>query len=153
MEKYINDKRSGLRVSESLLIGTVLFLLLLLGVGRPVGLFAQDGGDVQQEEPKENVFNLYDQVVGAVDTKGNITNKFGRSIGSVNRDGSIFNISGIDIGKVTPEGEVLNQAGTVLGSVSEDGSVYNVSGRKVGQVKEVEEINLMGGAARLLFLK
>lgn len=153
MEEVTNDKRSGLRVSLSLLIGTVLFLMLFLAVSRPGSLFAQDGGNAQKEEPKENVFNLYDQVVGSVDTKGNVTNKFGRIIGSVNKDGSILNVSGIDIGKVSPEGEVINQSGTVLGSVSDDGSVYNVSGRKVGQVKEIEDINLIGGASRLLFLK
>ena len=153
MEKYNNNKRSGLRASASLLIGPVFFLMLFLTLGLPGFLLAQDSGNNQKEEPKENVINLYDQVIGSVDTKGNVTNKFGRAIGSVNKDGSIFNVSGIDIGKVTPEGEVINQAGTVLGSIGNDGSIYNVSGRKVGQVKELEDFYLIGGAARLLFLK
>ena len=153
MEMVHNKKDREFSVPAILFAGAILFLTLFLALGRPGSLFAQDAIDTGGEESGGNVINLYDAVVGSVDAQGNVTNKFGKVIGSVNSDGSILNVSGIDIGKVTAEGEVLNQAGTVLGSVDKEGSVYNVSGRRIGQVKEVEEINLMGGAARLLFLK
>ena len=153
MERVCHYKRLGLSARLTLLMGAVLIVTLLLTVGLPVGLFAQDGNDTQKEEPRDNIINIHGSVVGSVDTKGNVTNKFGSVIGSVDGDGSIFNVSGIDIGKVTPDGKVMNQSGTVLGSVRNDGSVYNVSGRKVGQVKELEDIKIIGGAARLLFLK
>lgn len=114
---------------------------------------SKDSGTAQKGEIKGNIYNLYNAILGSVDTEGNVTNRYGSPLGSVDSSGTIFNVSKIVIGQVTPEGNVLNQSGTILGSVSSDGSICNVSGRKVGEVRDVEDIILIGGAARLLFLK
>ncbi len=107
----------------------------------------------QKDEIKGNIYNRYNTILGSVDIEGNVTNRYGRPLGSVDDKGVIFNVSKIVIGQVTPEGNVLNQSRTILGSVSGDGAIYNVSGRKVGEARGVEDIILIGGAARLLFLK
>jgi uncharacterized membrane protein YeiB len=113
----------------------------------------KDSKVAQKGEVKANIYNLYNAILGSVDTEGNVTNRYGSPLGSVDSSGIIYNVSKIVIGQVTPEGNVLNQSGTVLGSVGSDGAIYNVSGRKVGEARDVEDIILIGGAARLLFLK
>ena len=135
-----------------LLSGSLLFSFSLTPDLNSKAL-AQSNKPQQQEEYTGNVFNLYGRALGSVDTEGNITNLYGRLIGSVDSEGAIFNISKIAIGEVKPDGTIVNQAGTMLGCVNSDGSVYNVSGRKVGEVKIEGDIFLIGGAARLLFLK
>jgi hypothetical protein len=114
---------------------------------------SKDSGAAQKGETKGNIYNLYNAILGSVDIEGNVTNRYGRPLGSVDSSGVIFNVSKIVIGHVTPEGNVFNQSGTMLGSVGSDGSICNVSGRKVGEVRDVEDIFLIGGAARLFFLK
>jgi hypothetical protein len=58
------------------------------------------------------------------------------------------------VGKVDSSGQVLNQSGTVLCTVKPDGTVHNVSGIFFGSVKETgDNMNLIGGAARLLLLR
>ena len=113
----------------------------------------QVNGTAQKEVLKVKIYNIHDTLLGYIDTEGNVTNRYGSPLGSVDSSGTIFNVSKIVIGQVTPEGNVSNQSGTILGSVSNDGSICNVSGRKVGEVRDVEDIILIGGAARLLFLK
>jgi hypothetical protein len=115
--------------------------------------FAGDIKDTQPAEPEGNIYNLYGRVMGSVDKEGNVTNAYGRTIGWVNSDGVIINVSKIFIGQVTADGHIQNQSGTVLGSVNSSGDILNVSARKVGEVKDIENIKLIGGAARLLFLK
>jgi hypothetical protein len=142
-----------LRYVIFLTITTLLFFTPFLFADLNGKVFARDSGTAQKEEPKGNIYNLYNRALGSVDTEGNVTNRYGRFIGSVDSSGVIFNVSKIVIGQVTAEGNVLNQSGTILGSVSTDGAISNVSGRKVGEVRDVEDIILIGGAARLIFLK
>ena len=151
----IPNKGKGLTLSIlSLMVMAILFFFTPSIVPDLTGLvLAQENKAVQPAESEGNIFNLHGRVLGSVNTEGNVTNRFGRHIGSVDSNGVILNVSKIVIGQVTPEGKVLNQSGTVMGSVSSDGTIYNVSGRKVGEVKDLEDINLIGGAARLLFLK
>ena len=110
----------------------------------------QKGND--KGELKNNVFTLYDQEIGRVSEDGVIYNAYGSVLGSVDKNGIIYNVSKIVIGKVEADGSVLNQAGTKLFSVNEKGEIFNVSDRKIGIVKGVSDINLIGGAARVIFL-
>lgn len=104
-------------------------------------------------EIKNNVYNLYNREMGRIDEFGNVYNAYGRKLGSVDPEGKIHNVSDLVIGEVKPGGSVLNQSGTVLGSVNDQGDIFNVSGRKLGSVKDVSNIQFIGGAARLIFLK
>jgi len=148
-----NDKKHLKLSALTILVTMALFFLTPFLIPNLNGeLSAQDSGTAQKEEPKGNIYNLYNKVLGSVDSEGKVTNQYGRVIGSIDSSGSIFNVSKIVIGQVTPDGKVSNQSGTVLGSVSADGAICNVSGRKVGEVRDVGDIILIGGAARLLFL-
>jgi len=130
--------------------GGIFFFMLLF---YSPCLWAEVAKDTVKDEKKNNVYNLYDMALGKVTEDGIIFNKFGRSIGSVDEKGIIYNISNITIGKVENDGTVLNQSGTMMGSVNEKGEIFSVSDRKMGSVKDVENIKLVGGAARLLLFK
>jgi hypothetical protein len=149
------NKGKGLTLSALpfLIMAILFFFTLFIVPDLTILAFAQENKAVQPAEPEGNILNLYGRVLGSVNIEGNVSNRYGRNIGSVDSNGVILNVSKIVIGQVTPDGKVLNQAGTVMGSVNSDGAIYNVSGRKVGEVKDLEDINLIGGAARLLFLK
>jgi hypothetical protein len=152
MAGLVNKKHLKLRTLIILMTIGLLFSMTFLIADLKGEEATRDSGATQKEKPQLNIFNLYNRALGSVDIEGNVTNQYGRFIGSVDSSGVILNVSKIVIGQVTPEGNVLNQSGTILGSVSKDGAICNVSGRKVGEVRDVEDINLIGGAARLLFL-
>jgi hypothetical protein len=153
MAGHNNRKHIKLQMFISLVIMTLVLFMPFLITGLKGEASAQMSGTAQKGEIKGNIYNLYNAILGSVDAEGNVTNRYGTPLGSVDGSGVIFNVSKIVIGHVTSEGNVLNQSGTILGSVSSDGSICNVSGRKVGDVRDVEDIFLIGGAARLLFLK
>lgn len=131
-------------------ITTIPFIILVCGFSQ---LNAARQKGTEPEEIKNNIFNLYDREMGRVNKKGAVFNISQRKLGSVDKDGVIYNVSDLEIGKVEPDGSVLNQSGTKLGSVNKKGDVFNVSERKVGSVKGIEDIKLIGGAARLIFFK
>jgi hypothetical protein len=153
MAGYNNMKHIRLQMVISLVTMTLVLFMAFLITGPKGEASAQVSGTAQKEVLKHEIYNIHDRLLGYIDTEGNVTNRYGRPLGSVDGNGVIFNVSKIVIGQVTPEGNVFNQSGTTLGSVSGDGSVFNVSGRKVGEVRDLEDIILIGGAARLLFLK
>jgi len=149
-----NDKRNlYVRVLICLVTGVFLFFSFSLTANLNRNAFAEETGSSQKEKPELNVFNIYGRAIGSIDAKGNVTNRYGRHVGSVDSSGTIFNVSKNAIGKVKPDGKILNRPGTFLGTVDTNGYAYNVSGRKVGVVKASGDINLIGGAARLLILK
>lgn len=153
MAGYNNRKYIKLRMFISLVMMILVLFMPFLITGLKGEASAQMSDIAQKGEIKGNIYNLYNAILGSVDAEGNVTNRYGTHLGSVDSSGVIYNVSKIVIGHVTPEGNVLNQSGTMLGSVGSDGSIWNVSGRKVGEVRDVEDIFLIGGAARLLFLK
>ena len=149
-----NDKRNlYVWVLICLVMGIFLFFSFSPTADLNGNAFAKGRESSQKEKPEWNVFNIYGRAIGSVDAKGNVTNRYGRPVGSADSSGTIFNVSKNAIGKVEPDGKILNKPGTFLGSVDANGYVYNVSGRKVGVVKASGNINLIGGAARLLILK
>jgi len=108
----------------------------------------------KEGKPQPNIFTAHEQPIGVVDPQGNIYALHGNVIGKVTEDGLIYNVSNVLVGKVDSNGQVLNQSGTVLCQVKPDGKVFNVSGILLGSVKETgDNINLIGGAARLLLLR
>jgi hypothetical protein len=131
----------------------IMFITICFGIGFYSDILAKEKESKEKVEPEKNVFNIHGRAIGVITKEGEVTNLYGRTIGSVDDKGKILNISDIVIGKVDSDGKVINQSGTVLGSVNKNGEIFNVSGRKVGQVKGIEHISLIGGAARLLFLK
>jgi len=153
MAGYNNRKHIKLQMVISLVMMTLVLFMPILITGSKGEASAQMSGTAQKEVLKVEIYNIHDRLLGYIDTEGNVTNRYGSPLGSVDGSGVIFNVSKIVIGHVTPEGNVLNQSGTILGSVSSDGSICNVSGIKVGEVRDAEDIILIGGAARLLFLK
>jgi hypothetical protein len=127
----------------------VMILLSLLFCPSSIIFSAEKGAD--KEEMKNNVFNIYDTERGRVSKDGAVYNLHGRMLGSVDGEGIIYNISKIKIGRVEADGSILNQSDTKLGTVNEKGEIFNVSQRKIGQVKDINDIKLIGGAARLIF--
>jgi len=140
-------------MAKSLVMMILVLFMPFLITDSKVEASEQDNGTAQKEVLRVKIYNIHDILLGYIDTEGNVTNRYGSPLGSVDSSGVILNVSKIVIGQVTPEGNVLNQSGTILGSVSSDGSICNVSGRKVGEVRDMGDIILIGGAARLLFLK
>ena len=116
-------------------------------------LYSAEKKGKDTDEIKNNIYNLYDREMGMIDEKGIIYNSYGNKLGSVDENGVIYNISDLEIGRVEPDGSVLNQSETRLGSVNGKGEIFNVSDKKVGIVKDISDIKLIGGAARLIFLK
>jgi hypothetical protein len=114
---------------------------------------ADTAGEKETNKDKNNVYNLYDAELGKVMDDGSIYNKYGTSLGYVDEKGIIQNAHKVVIGKVEDEGTVRNQAGTKLGTVNIKGEIFSVSDRKMGSVKGVDDIKLIGGAARLLLFK
>ena len=147
MSKKIDDPASLYRLI-SLTITSLLLILCCLTIA-----YSAEKTGTDSDKIKNNVFNLYDRELGSVDEEGVIFNINGRTLGSVDQDGIIYNVSDLEIGKVEPDGSILNQSGTRLGSVNEDGDIFNISNRKLGSVKNIKDIKLIGGAARLIFLK
>lgn len=132
--------------------GLISILVILLVPIYNQGLLAQ--GE-KGEDSIGRILNNYDAVLGFVKDNGQITNRFGAPLGSVGDDGTIYNVNKIAIGKVNPSTmEVVNQSGTVLGSITPEGDVFNINGDKLGAVlNNSGDIILIGGAARLFFLK
>jgi hypothetical protein len=116
-------------------------------------VFAEVDSSKTKDEDKNNVYNLYDADLGKIEDDGTIYNKYGTLLGSVDDKGIIHNSHNVMIGEVKDDGTVVNQSGTKIGLVNMKGEVFNVSDRKVGSVKGVDDIKLIGGAARLLILK
>lgn len=129
----------------------IVSLLIIFLCGSLIAA-ASDKKEVKDEE-KNNIYNIHDRDMGKVTEDRIIYNRFGRPIGSVDEDGIIYNVSRIVVGKVEENGNVKNQSGTKMGSVNDDGEIFNVSKRKLGIVKNISDIKLIGGAARLIFLK
>ena len=145
--------RSSKRVLTlaSLVVGVFSIFLMTQSVDLPGNTWAQSA---KQGKPQPNVFTAHEQPMGAVDQEGNIYALHGNLIGKVTGEGLIYNVSNTLIGKVESSGQVLNQSGTVLCTVKPDGTVSNVSGILLGSVKGTgDNINLVGGAARLLLLR
>ncbi|MFC1868773.1 5-fold beta-flower protein [Thermodesulfobacteriota bacterium] len=153
MDMLDNKKSTNIWPLISLRTGFFLFFAFSLMVCLIGYAFAQGGKAAKKAAPEGNVSNLYGKAIGSVDAEGVVTNLYGRPVGSVDSNGNIFNVSKIAIGRVGADGKVSNQTGTVLFSVDIDGNIHNVSGRKVGEVKDVKDIKLIGGVARLLFIR
>lgn len=153
MAGYKNRKYIKFQMVKSLVTMILILFMPFLITDSKGEASEQVSGTAQEEILRFKIYNIHDTLLGHIDTDGNVTNRYGSPLGSVDSSGVIFNVSKIVIGQVTPEGNVLNQSGTILGSVGSDGSICNVSGRKVGEVREMEDMILIGGAARLLLLK
>lgn len=149
MNIYKENKTNVYLIITCLIMG----IAINFAFGSYIDVLAKEKANKEEEESAKKVFNAHGTAIGMITKQGKVTNLYGRTIGSVDSKGVIYNVSNIMIGNVDSDGKVINQSGTVLGSVNKNGEIFNVSGIKVGIVKEIEDINLIGGAARLLFLK
>lgn len=139
---------------SSVCLGTVGIFLLIFFAVLPAGMAAAEGDVAEKEDvSRGTIVNRYGTVMGSVDARGNIVNISGALLGTVDSEGNIFNVSKINIGKVTADGRIVNQSETFMGSVNNMGEIFNVSGRKLGEVKYENNLNRIGGAARLVILK
>ena len=134
----------------SLIPGLLLMFMLPMTCPSPREVFAKG----ENKEDGGNVLNRNGRAVGAVEPDGRVTNRYGKTIGSVDGSGKVFNVREKEVGNISSSGEVFNQTGTLLGRVDAEGNIYRRSGNKVGSVVDIGgNINLIGGAARLLLLK
>jgi hypothetical protein len=144
-----NNRKKGMKGVTHTILALAVFGFFITGLFAGNGVQAQS---VQTDEPSKNVLNLYGKPIGAVDENGVVYNLYGRTVGTVDEQGTVYNVSKINIGHVDADGKVYNQSGTHVFSVDEEGNVYNISGTKIGSVVGTgANLNLIGGAARLLF--
>ena len=149
--KKAEEKR--FRVRRLFFWGPVWLLAVVIVVCNGNGVSAKGKPDLKNGVERGFAHNLNGREIGSVDSQGRVYNRYEEFIGSVDGGGKVYNISMIHIGGVDPRGEVRNQIGTLLGYADEQGNVYNRFRKKVGSIEGIGGLNLIGGAARLLFFK
>ncbi len=148
-----NIKEQGFRVKRPFPRWPVGLLVVMIIVGAGNVVSAKGKSNLKNGVERGFALNLNGREIGSVDSQGRVYNRYEEFIGSVDSDGKVYNISLTQIGGVGSRGEVMNQIGTLLGYADEQGNVYNRLRKKVGSIRGIGGLNLIGGAARLLFFK